>query len=106
MTLRRKELDRRNFLKALGAGAMVAYSGRYALGSPVLQASPGADLPKVYMTRDITPVGMIAAYNALGSKVEGKVAVKLSTGEPGGHNFLSPDLIKDLVQSEWYYCRM
>ncbi|GHU56669.1 hypothetical protein FACS189411_07910 [Bacteroidia bacterium] len=98
MATRRKELDRRNFLKALGAGAMVAYSGRYALGSPVFQAS-NADLPKVYMTRDITPAGMMAAYNALGSKVEGKVAVKLSTGEPGGHNFLSPDLIKDLVQS-------
>ena len=27
----------------------------------------------------------------------GNVAVKLSTGEPGGHNFLSPDLIADLV---------
>ena len=26
------------------------------------------------------------------------MAVKLSTGEPGGHNFLQPKLIKDLVQ--------
>ena len=24
--------------------------------------------------------------------------MKLSTGEPGGHNFLQPALIKDLVQ--------
>ena len=31
-------------------------------------------------------------------KPEGKVAVKISTGEPGGHNFLQPALIKNLVQ--------
>ena len=28
----------------------------------------------------------------------GKVAVKLSTGEPGGHNYLQPALIEDLVR--------
>ena len=37
-------------------------------------------------------------YDALGVTLQGKVAVKISTGEPGGHNFLSPDLIKDLVR--------
>ncbi len=37
-------------------------------------------------------------YEALGREATGKVAVKLSTGEPGGHNFLQPALIKDLVQ--------
>ena len=37
-------------------------------------------------------------YEALGREINGKVAVKLSTGEPGGHNFLQPALIKDLVQ--------
>lgn len=46
---------------------------------------------KVYMTRDISPAGMKAVYEALGRKAEGKkVAVKLSTGEPGGNNFLQP----------------
>jgi uncharacterized Fe-S center protein len=55
--------------------------------------------PKVYMTTDISPAGLQAMYEALGRKVTGKVAVKLSTGEPGGHHFLSPDLIKDLVKS-------
>ena len=35
---------------------------------------------------------------ALERPATGKVAVKLSTGEPGGHNFLKPELIKDLVQ--------
>ncbi|MCM1312293.1 MAG: DUF362 domain-containing protein [Roseburia sp.] len=38
-------------------------------------------------------------YHALGRKAEGqKVAVKISTGEPGGHNFLNPDLIEPLVK--------
>jgi uncharacterized Fe-S center protein len=55
--------------------------------------------PKVYMTTDISPAGLAKIYEALGRKVSGKVAVKISTGEPGGHHFLSPDLIKDLVQS-------
>ncbi len=41
----------------------------------------------------------MAAYEALGRRPEGNVAVKVSLGEPGGNNFLAPDLIKDLVQS-------
>jgi len=53
----------------------------------------------VYMTKDISPSALMDIYKALGRKVTGKVAVKISTGEPGGHNFLSPDLIKGLVQS-------
>ncbi|AAM03819.1 TPA: DUF362 domain-containing protein [Methanosarcina acetivorans] len=55
--------------------------------------------PQVYMTTDISPEGLMAVYEALGRNVTGNVAVKISTGEPGGHNYLSPDLIKDLVQS-------
>ena len=38
------------------------------------------------------------SFSLLGREAKGKVAVKLSTGEPGGHNFLQPALIKDLVQ--------
>ena len=55
-------------------------------------------LPKVYMTSDISADGLVRVYEALGVKPEGKVAVKISTGEPGGHNFLQPALIKNLVQ--------
>lgn len=53
----------------------------------------------VYMTKDISAEGLMAAYKALGRKPEGKVAVKISSGEPGGHYFLSPKLIAPLVQS-------
>lgn len=52
---------------------------------------------KVYFTKDISPEGLKKAYEALGVRLKGKVAVKISTGEPGGHNFLQPALIRDLV---------
>jgi uncharacterized Fe-S center protein len=63
------------------------------------QSIASKELPTVYMTTDISPAGLEAVYKALGRKLPGKVAVKLSTGEPGGNYFLSPNLIKDLVKS-------
>ena len=54
--------------------------------------------PIVYFTKEITPESLIRIYEKLGREAKGKVAVKISTGEPGGHNFLNPNLIKDLVQ--------
>lgn len=53
----------------------------------------------VYFTSDITPEGLMAVYEKLGWNPTGKVAVKLSTGEPPASNYLRPELIKDLVQS-------
>ncbi len=52
----------------------------------------------VYMTKDISPEGLVAVYDKLNWKHEGKTAVKLSTGEPPASNYLRPELIKDLVQ--------
>lgn len=53
----------------------------------------------VYMTEDISAEGLMAIYKTLGRKAEGRVAVKISSGEPGGHYFLSPKLIAPLVQA-------
>lgn len=53
--------------------------------------------PAVYFIEEITPENLVHIYEALGRKAEGRVAVKVSTGEPGGHNFLQPTLIADLV---------
>ena len=53
---------------------------------------------KVYMTTDISAEGLVRVYEALGVEATGKVAVKISTGEPGGKNYLKPALIKNLVQ--------
>lgn len=58
----------------------------------------GNGLPKVYMFKEITSANLVKIYKALGREAKGKVAVKVSTGEPGGHNFLQPSLIKDLVK--------
>ncbi len=64
---------------------------------PVPENPDTAATSTVYMTSDISPEGLMAVYEALGRKATGKVAVKLSTGEPGGHNYLQPSLIRDLV---------
>lgn len=63
-----------------------------------VSAEQGSSLPVVYITRDISPDGMMAAYNALGWQPGNNVAVKLSTGEAGNTHYLQPALIKDVVQ--------
>lgn len=52
----------------------------------------------VYMTADISEKGLMDVYEALGASPSGKIAVKISTGEPGS-NYLKPELIGGLVQS-------
>jgi uncharacterized Fe-S center protein len=57
-----------------------------------------AGASEVYFTNAINPEGLMAVYDALGQKANGKVAVKISTGEPPASNYLRPELIKDLVR--------
>lgn len=54
---------------------------------------------KVYFTKEISPEALVRIYKALGQKAEGRVAVKISTGEAGGHNYLKPTLIRNLVDN-------
>lgn len=54
--------------------------------------------PVVYFTKEITPDSLIRIYERLGKKLPGKIGIKISTGEPGGHNYLKPELIGKLVQ--------
>ena len=53
---------------------------------------------KVYFTRDLSPAGAIRSFDMLGIKLEGNVAVKLHSGEPGNQNFLRPAFMKDIVE--------
>lgn len=53
----------------------------------------------VYFTSDISARGLVKIYEALGWKPNGRVAVKVSTGEPPASNYLRPELIGTLVQS-------
>ena len=70
----------------------------HAQSSTEQETTADENLPKVYFYKEINSENLVKIYEALGRKAKGKVAVKLSTGEPGGHNFLQPALIKDLVQ--------
>jgi len=55
--------------------------------------------PVVYFVKTITPDSLVQVYQATGWRPEGKVGVKISTGEPPASNYLRPELIKKLVQS-------
>lgn len=52
----------------------------------------------VYFTKEITPDSLVRICQATGFNLPGRVGVKISTGEPGGHNYLKPELIGKLVQ--------
>jgi uncharacterized Fe-S center protein len=53
--------------------------------------------PVVYFISDISPESLVAAYQALGVELPGKVGVKMSTGESERSNYLRPELIADLI---------
>ena len=52
----------------------------------------------VYFIKEITPENILKIYDALDRRASGKVCVKLSFGESGNPNHLSPALIAPLVQ--------
>ncbi len=54
-------------------------------------------MAKVYFTKDTSSEGLIKAFKALGVTLDGKVAVKLHSGEEGNQNYLGPDFVKPLV---------
>ncbi len=51
----------------------------------------------VYLTKEITPEALVNIYKALGVEAEGRVAVKMSTGEGSNPNYLKPELVRLLV---------
>ena len=70
-----------------------------ALMLPVRSASAEDAAPTVYFTADISPEGLQRVYDALNWTPTGKLAVKVSTGEPPASNYLRAELIGPLVQS-------
>jgi hypothetical protein len=52
---------------------------------------------KVYFTKEITKESLIKIYNSLGVELNGKVAIKLHSGEEGNQNYMKPELVKELV---------
>lgn len=72
-----------------------------ACGQDEAQTSSSNDTAPsvVYFTRDISAAGLVKIYEALGVPATGRVAVKISTGESGGNNYLKPELIGELVKT-------
>lgn len=53
---------------------------------------------KVYFTKEITPESVVRLYDTLGVKLNGKVAVKLHSGEEGNQNYLRPEFVENIVK--------
>lgn len=52
---------------------------------------------KVYFIKEITPENIIKAYEMVGKKLTGNVAVKMHSGEKGNKNYLKPEFVKELI---------
>ena len=76
---------------------ILLFLGSIFLAAASLSAA-AEDASVVYFTSDITADGLVKIYEALNWTPSGKVAVKISTGEPPASNNLRPELIGDLVQ--------
>lgn len=57
------------------------------------------DTATVYFIKEVNAENLLRIYEALGVTAGNNVAVKISTGEAGGHNYLKPELIGGLVSS-------
>ncbi len=52
----------------------------------------------VYFCKTITPEYIVKIYEALGCKLDGKVAVKVHSGEEGNQNYLHPEFMKPMIE--------
>ena len=53
----------------------------------------------VFFTRDLSETGLQKIFDRVGSVLEGKVAVKLHTGEAYGPNFLPRPWVRELLET-------
>ena len=83
----------------MAAAAMMMVGCKQNNNQPAEAQEPVQEGAAVYMTRDISPEALVKIYEALGVKAEGRVAVKISTGEGSNPNYLKPELIRLLVDT-------
>lgn len=53
--------------------------------------------PKVYFSKTITPEKVLELYKLIDKQLDGRIAVKLHSGEVGNQNFLKPDFWKPVI---------
>lgn len=83
------------------AAALLALSscGKKAEAENADVAADTVKVSTVYHINEITPENLVKIYKALGREANGKVAVKISTGESEKTGYLRPEFIKALVDS-------
>lgn len=78
-------------------GAVSAFGSVNAMAQQVAPTASDS-VATVYFVKNITSENLLKIYDALDRRASGKVCVKLSSGEKGNPNHLSPTLIAPLVQ--------
>ncbi len=53
---------------------------------------------KVYFLKEITPENVVKIYETLGKELNGKIAVKVHSGEAGNQNYLRPEFMKKIIE--------
>ena len=53
---------------------------------------------KVYFTKNITPESVVKMYQLLDKELDGKVAVKVHSGEKGNQNYLHPEFMRPMIE--------
>ena len=54
----------------------------------------------VYFTRNLSAEGLIMAYEQVNKMIEGRVGVKLHTGEQNGPNIIPREWVKALIEKD------
>ncbi len=54
----------------------------------------------VFFTRELSPSGLRKIYDRIKNVLEGKIAVKLHTGEKNGPNIIPRDWVRELIKNE------
>ena len=97
------KLTRRNFVKLAGIASLVGLTGNLTgckdvasdfQNLAVAEKIPPDDKAKVYFSKHIDAEHLIALYEKISAEIDGKVAIKLHTGEPKGPNILPRDMVK------------
>lgn len=78
--------------------AAIAVFGMGRAAAQQVAPTTSDSVATVYFIKNITPENLLKIYDALDRRATGRVCVKLSSGEKGNPNHLSPKLIAPLVQ--------
>ena len=76
----------------------IPYRGKTGTNVPYEERTGNESI--VYFTRNLSPEGLIKAYEQVCGNIEGNVGVKLHTGEQNGPNIIPSEWVKALLQKD------